>query len=145
MQAGMESCLTKCIMAGGMGFVLGGAFGLFMSSVCLCWPTFTCAGYVLWDQALRERIGLLSPTVYNANICRVSRCPTTHLSLHKDKHCPIFLFENSFAAVSKTWALAPYHPPKISPLLGQSTLGLNAASKASGQNQTWKILLLQVV
>jgi len=56
----MESCLTKCIMAGGMGFVLGGAFGLFMSSVCLCWPTFTCAGYVLWDQALRERIGLLS-------------------------------------------------------------------------------------
>jgi len=53
--------------------------------------------------------------------------------------------ENSFAVVSKTWALAPYHPPKISPLLGQSTLGRNAASKASGQNQTWKILLLQVV
>ena len=34
MQAGMESCLTKSIMAGGMGFALGGAFGLFMSSVC---------------------------------------------------------------------------------------------------------------
>ena len=38
MQAGMESCLTKCIMAGGMGFALGGAFGLFMSSVCLRCP-----------------------------------------------------------------------------------------------------------
>lgn len=36
MQAGMESCLTKSIMAGGMGFALGGAFGLFMSSVSLC-------------------------------------------------------------------------------------------------------------
>src|SRR5271156_6149738 len=33
MQAGMESCLTKSIMAGGMGFALGGAFGLFMSSM----------------------------------------------------------------------------------------------------------------
>ena len=30
----MESCLVKSIMAGGMGFALGGAFGLFMSSVC---------------------------------------------------------------------------------------------------------------
>ena len=38
MQAGMESCLTKSIMAGGMGFALGGAFGLFMSSVCLYCP-----------------------------------------------------------------------------------------------------------
>lgn len=34
MQAGMESCLAKSIMAGGMGFALGGAFGLFMASVC---------------------------------------------------------------------------------------------------------------
>ena len=60
MQAGMESCLTKSIMAGGMGFALGGAFGLFMSSVCLLWPTFTCAGYILQDQTLRKRISLLS-------------------------------------------------------------------------------------
>ena len=30
----MESCLGKTIISGGMGFVLGGAFGLFMSSVC---------------------------------------------------------------------------------------------------------------
>jgi len=33
MQAGMESCVVKSIMAGGAGFVLGGAFGLFMSSM----------------------------------------------------------------------------------------------------------------
>lgn len=33
MQKGMESCVSKSILAGGMGFVLGGAFGLFMSSV----------------------------------------------------------------------------------------------------------------
>lgn len=33
MQTAMESCPTKAVMAGGMGFVLGGAFGLFMSSV----------------------------------------------------------------------------------------------------------------
>jgi hypothetical protein len=29
----MESCPVKSVMAGGMGFALGGAFGLFMSSV----------------------------------------------------------------------------------------------------------------
>lgn len=34
MQTAMESCLGKTILSGGMGFVLGGAFGLFMSSVC---------------------------------------------------------------------------------------------------------------
>jgi hypothetical protein len=34
MQAGMESCVAKSVLAGGAGFVLGGAFGLFMSSVC---------------------------------------------------------------------------------------------------------------
>ncbi len=31
----MESCVVKSIMAGGMGFALGGAFGLFISSVRL--------------------------------------------------------------------------------------------------------------
>ncbi|KLJ09488.1 hypothetical protein EMPG_15104, partial [Blastomyces silverae] len=31
-QAAMESCPVKSVMAGGMGFALGGAFGLFMSS-----------------------------------------------------------------------------------------------------------------
>ena len=33
MQAAMESCPAKTVMAGGMGFALGGLFGLFMSSV----------------------------------------------------------------------------------------------------------------
>ena len=33
----MESCLVKSIMAGGMGFALGGAFGMFMSSVRTPW------------------------------------------------------------------------------------------------------------
>lgn len=31
----MESCPVKSVIAGGMGFALGGAFGLFMSSVCV--------------------------------------------------------------------------------------------------------------
>ena len=33
MQNGMESCLGKSLISGVMGFALGGAFGLFMSSV----------------------------------------------------------------------------------------------------------------
>lgn len=33
MQSGMESCPVKTVMAGTMGFGLGGAFGLFMASV----------------------------------------------------------------------------------------------------------------
>jgi hypothetical protein len=38
MQAGMESCVAKSVLAGGAGFVLGGAFGLFMSSVSSALP-----------------------------------------------------------------------------------------------------------
>ncbi|KAL9098650.1 MAG: hypothetical protein Q9163_005727 [Psora crenata] len=34
MQAGMESCPVKSVISGGIGFALGGMFGLFMSSVC---------------------------------------------------------------------------------------------------------------
>jgi hypothetical protein len=33
MTSAMESCPVKTVMAGGMGFALGGAFGLFMASV----------------------------------------------------------------------------------------------------------------
>lgn len=33
MQGAMESCPFKTVVSGGMGFALGGAFGLFMSSV----------------------------------------------------------------------------------------------------------------
>ena len=36
MQSAMESCPAKSVISGGMGFALGGAFGLFMSSVCCC-------------------------------------------------------------------------------------------------------------
>jgi import inner membrane translocase subunit TIM22 len=35
----MESCPGKTVMSGGMGFVLGGAFGLFMASVRLSSPS----------------------------------------------------------------------------------------------------------
>lgn len=34
MTAAMESCAGKTVVSGGMGFVLGGMIGLFMSSVC---------------------------------------------------------------------------------------------------------------
>lgn len=34
MQAAMESCVAKTALSGVMGFALGGAIGLFMSSVC---------------------------------------------------------------------------------------------------------------
>ena len=40
MQSAMESCPAKTVISGGMGFALGGAFGLFMSSVrALLWTT----------------------------------------------------------------------------------------------------------
>lgn len=38
MQAGMESCPVKTVIAGTMGFALGGAFGLFMASVSSICP-----------------------------------------------------------------------------------------------------------
>lgn len=37
-QSGMESCVVKSLMAGGAGFALGGAFGLFMSSMAYDTP-----------------------------------------------------------------------------------------------------------
>ncbi len=37
MQGAMETCPFKTVISGGMGFALGGAFGLFMSSVCCSW------------------------------------------------------------------------------------------------------------
>ncbi|KAF3927263.1 hypothetical protein ABW20_dc0108951 [Dactylellina cionopaga] len=35
MQAAMESCPIKTVISGGMGFALGGVFGLFMASLLL--------------------------------------------------------------------------------------------------------------
>lgn len=40
MQGAMESCPVKTVISGGMGFALGGAFGLFMSSVRILVSTF---------------------------------------------------------------------------------------------------------
>jgi len=37
MQGAMESCAGKTVLSGGMGFIMGGAFGLFMSSVRCAW------------------------------------------------------------------------------------------------------------
>lgn len=133
MQAGMESCLTKSIMAGGMGFALGGAFGLFMSSVGRYWSFRTVPH------------GLRAIDRYRADIGCTSRCLTIRLSLLKDKHCPIFRFENSSAAVSKIWARGPTRPPRISRSLGPSTLELSAVLKAFGQDQIYRIRLQLVV
>lgn len=43
--AAMESCPVKTAMAGGAGFALGGAFGLFMSSVSLR-KLFLCVSHL---------------------------------------------------------------------------------------------------
>jgi len=50
----MESCPGKTVMAGGMGFVLGGAFGLFMSSVSDS-PTATSEFILLCSVRLQAR------------------------------------------------------------------------------------------
>lgn len=55
MQSGMESCLAKSIMAGGMGFALGGAFGLFMSSMSYDTP-LTPQGRELSSLPVREQL-----------------------------------------------------------------------------------------
>jgi import inner membrane translocase subunit TIM22 len=44
MQAGMESCPVKMAMAGGMGFGLGGLFGLFMASMRYDTPMSSAGG-----------------------------------------------------------------------------------------------------
>lgn len=56
MQAVMESCPAKSVMSGVMGFALGGAFGLFMSSVrfvLLCIP----------DVFLRSSVAIQYPKI----------------------------------------------------------------------------------
>lgn len=46
-QAGMESCAVKTVMAGGMGFALGGLFGFFISSVRI--PALYCSNLPTWS------------------------------------------------------------------------------------------------
>ncbi|MCJ1363976.1 Mitochondrial import inner membrane translocase subunit tim22 [Acarospora aff. strigata] len=55
MQAAMESCPAKTVIAGGMGFALGGAFGLFMSSMSYDTP-LTAQGQQLADLPIREQL-----------------------------------------------------------------------------------------
>ncbi|OJD23505.1 hypothetical protein ACJ73_05138 [Blastomyces percursus] len=54
-QAAMESCPVKSVMAGGMGFALGGAFGLFMSSMSYDTP-LTPQGRELSTLPVREQL-----------------------------------------------------------------------------------------
>ncbi|MCJ1437226.1 Mitochondrial import inner membrane translocase subunit tim22 [Xylographa pallens] len=54
-QGVMESCPGKTVMAGCMGFVLGGAFGLFMSSMSYDTP-LTAAGQQLTNLPVREQL-----------------------------------------------------------------------------------------
>jgi mitochondrial import inner membrane translocase subunit TIM22 len=52
-QMAMESCVGKSMMSGVMGFALGGAFGLFMSSVSF-FLTNTFHSYAYSDNELDE-------------------------------------------------------------------------------------------
>ncbi|OQV06502.1 hypothetical protein CLAIMM_11059 [Cladophialophora immunda] len=55
MQKGMESCVAKSALAGGMGFVLGGAFGLFMSSMAYDTP-LSPQGQQITSLPVREQL-----------------------------------------------------------------------------------------
>ncbi|KAL8738883.1 MAG: hypothetical protein Q9181_000410 [Wetmoreana brouardii] len=55
MQAAMESCPVKSVISGGMGFALGGAFGLFMSSMSYDTP-LSRQGQQLADLPLKEQL-----------------------------------------------------------------------------------------
>jgi hypothetical protein len=55
MQAGMESCVVKSIMAGGAGFALGGAFGLFMASMAYDTP-LSQQGQEMAKLSVREQL-----------------------------------------------------------------------------------------
>jgi mitochondrial import inner membrane translocase subunit TIM22 len=69
MQSGMESCLAKSILAGGMGFALGGAFGLFMSSMAYDTP-LSPQGQQLtslpWKQQLRAGLKDMGSRSYSS-------------------------------------------------------------------------------
>ncbi|KAM0793876.1 Tim17/Tim22/Tim23/Pmp24 family-domain-containing protein [Usnea florida] len=55
MQGAMESCPFKTVISGGMGFALGGAFGLFMSSMSYDTP-LSPSGQQLTNLPLREQL-----------------------------------------------------------------------------------------
>ncbi|KAF3165254.1 Mitochondrial import inner membrane translocase subunit tim22 [Orbilia oligospora] len=55
MQAAMESCPVKTVISGGMGFALGGVFGLFMASMSYdtMYSTNTKLSDLPWRQQVR--------------------------------------------------------------------------------------------
>lgn len=53
MQAAMDSCVAKTAMSGVMGFALGGAFGLFMSSVRTTPSSLVCLNFLLTYMPLK--------------------------------------------------------------------------------------------
>ncbi|KAI9933071.1 hypothetical protein ASPWEDRAFT_174237 [Aspergillus wentii DTO 134E9] len=55
MTGAMESCPVKTVMAGGMGFALGGAFGLFMASMSYD-SSFTPQGRAIADLPWKEQV-----------------------------------------------------------------------------------------
>ncbi|KIV86278.1 hypothetical protein PV11_01896 [Exophiala sideris] len=55
MKMGMESCISKSIMAGAMGGLLGGAFGLFMSSMAYDTP-LSAQGQQVTSLPVREQL-----------------------------------------------------------------------------------------
>ncbi|KAI9665597.1 MAG: Mitochondrial import inner membrane translocase subunit tim22 [Trizodia sp. TS-e1964] len=55
MQSAMESCPAKTALSGGMGFVLGGAIGLFMSSMAYDTP-MSASGQEMAKLAVREQL-----------------------------------------------------------------------------------------
>jgi import inner membrane translocase subunit TIM22 len=59
MQTAMESCAGKTVMSGVMGFALGGAFGLFMSSMRYDTPLSTTlpgTSQVIADLPIRQQL-----------------------------------------------------------------------------------------
>jgi len=73
MTSAMESCIGKSVMSGVAGFALGGAFGLFMSSVSLSPST------------------ILSSHIYalQGDLLTCIRCVTIHLLLPQSPAPPV--------------------------------------------------------
>ena len=65
----METCPVKTVISGGMGFALGGAFGLFMSSVRdaepQIWRCYTLANIASpFSDELRHPLKCVRPTAH---------------------------------------------------------------------------------
>lgn len=102
----MESCVAKTAMSGVMGFALGGAFGLFMSSVrnLTQWridkkflkKTYDHSVWDCWWDIFLYRWATTPHSPHRANSSQPYRC------------------ENSCDGVSRIWALDPWVVRRIS-------------------------------